>query len=177
MVSTPNPGTPGGAPERTTNYYNQMLQVTNVVNPDGAVVTNVYLLTGELSQTSGSRAYPVAYTFDYAGRMKTMQTWTNFAGNSGSAITTWNYDQYRGFLASKEYADNNGPSYTYTAAGRLKTRTWARGVTTTYTFDQAGSLSAVAYSDTTPGVSYVYDRLGRQASITQNGITKSRRHG
>ena len=39
------------------------------------------------------------------GRMKTMKTWQSFSGNSGTAITTWNYDAYRGWLASKDYAD------------------------------------------------------------------------
>ena len=65
----------------------------------------------------------MAYTYDYAGRLKTLTTWTNFAGNQGSAVTTWNYDGQRGWLTNKTYADNKGPGYTYTAAGRLKTRT------------------------------------------------------
>jgi RHS repeat-associated protein len=169
-VTLPNPGTPGGAPQTTTTFYNRMLQATNVVNPDGTGVTNTYLLTGELSQTWGTRTYPAAYTYDYAGRMKTMQTWQNYP-SSGSALTTWYYDPYRGFLTNKVYNDGKGPLYTYTPAGRMQTRTWARGVTTTYSYDNAGALSTMGYSDSTPGVSYAYDRLGRQSSINENGIT------
>lgn len=73
-----------------------------------------------------------------------MKTWQNFAGGTGTAITTWNYDAYRGWLNSKDYADPTtgaagtvGPDYTYTAAGRMATRLWARGsprVTTTYAY-------------------------------------------
>ena len=52
----------------------------------------------------------------------------------------------------------NGPRYTYTPAGRLKTRTWARGIATTYKygFDDAvpntqhGQLTVIDYGDSTP---------------------------
>ena len=94
---------------------------------DGGCVTNQYFMTGELATNFGARAYPVAYTYDYDGRKKTMQTWTNFAGGQGLATTTWNYDGYRGFLTNKVYADGNGPKYTYTSSGQLATRTCQRG--------------------------------------------------
>jgi RHS repeat-associated protein len=102
--------------------------------------------------------------------MKTMTTYTNFASSAGAAVTTWNYDGYRGWLANKVYADGHGPSYTYTAAGRLQSRLWARGILTSYTYDPAGSLATVGYSDATPGLGYAFDRLGRQIAVT-NGAT------
>ena len=76
-------------------------------------------------------------------------------------------------MTGKTYDGSNpGPSYTYTAAGRLKTRAWARGIRTTFSYDNGGTLNAIAYSDgTTPNVSYTSDRLGRQSAITCNGIT------
>ena len=75
--------------------------VTNVVLPDNGSVVSSYFFTGELATNSGARTYPVAYTYDYAGRLKTMTTWTNFASGSGAATTTWNYDAYRGFMTNK----------------------------------------------------------------------------
>jgi YD repeat-containing protein len=90
-----------------------------------------------------SKGSPIILHFYSAqGRTKTLTTWTNFP-SSGSAVTTWNYDANRGWLNSKKYADNNGPSYTYTAAGKLKTRTWARGVVTTNSYNSAGQLSGI----------------------------------
>jgi RHS repeat-associated protein len=153
-----------------------MLQATNVVNPDNTSVTTEYYLTGELKRQYGSRTYPVGYGYDYAGRMKTMTNWSGFASGAGARVTTWNYNPYRGWLDSKQYADGQGPSYAYTPAGRLQTRTWARTVggqalTTTYGFDNSGALNAINYSDSTPGITYTYDRLGRQATIVQNGMT------
>ena len=82
-------------------------------------------------------------------------------------VTTWNYDSYRGFLTSKTYDGGSpGPSYTYTAAGRLLTRLWARGTNTTYSYNNAGDLAGITYNDSTKAVGYAYDRLGRQATIT-----------
>jgi len=126
------------------------------------------------------------FGYDYAGRVKTMKTWQNFASGSGAAVTTWNYSVARGWLSGKRYEDAGqgslGPDYTYTPGGRLKTRTWARGVVTTYGygFDDANSgndypeLVQVDYTNApqaTPSISYTYDRAGRQATIAQNPTT------
>ena len=53
-----------------------MLRPANVTQPDNTTVTSVYLLTGELGLQYGSRTYPVAYSYDYAGRMATMTNWS-----------------------------------------------------------------------------------------------------
>lgn len=163
------------AGQLTTNILDALGRVTKTLLPDNTAVTNAYYPNGLLQTTYGSRTYPVAYTYDYAGRMKTMTTWTNFASSSGAAVTTWNYDGYRGFLTNKAYADGKGPSYTYTAAGRLQTRVWARLVggqplATTYGYDGAGNLATVSYSDSTPALGYAVDRLGRTLFVT-NGTT------
>jgi RHS repeat-associated protein len=173
-VTTPAPA-PGQSAQVTTSYYDNRGRNWKTVLPDNSSVTNLFLSTGELQETYGSRTYPVAYTYDYAGRMKTMQTWQNFAGGSGAAVTTWNYDVQRGFLASKQYNDGQGPAYMNTPAGRLHSRTWARTVggqplVTTYGYDQAGQLNSITYNDgTTPNVGYTFDRLGRLAQVTDIG--------
>ena len=50
----------------------------------------------------------------------------------------------RGWLTSKDYPGASGPSCTYTAAGRLHTRAWARGITTTYTNNNMGDVVKVS---------------------------------
>jgi RHS repeat-associated protein len=61
-------------------------------------------------------------------------------------------------------------SYTYTSGGRLLTRTWARSggsIVTTYGYDpNTAELLSVNYSDTTPDLTFTYDRLGRQTAVT-----------
>lgn len=169
--TTPNPG--DGSPEVTATLYDNMLRPYSVIQPDGTMVNSAYLLTGELGLQYGSRTYPVAYSYDYSGRMLTMTNWSNFSVNSGARVTTWNYDANRGWLDGKTYDSGTpGPAYTYTPAGRLASRTWARGITTSYAYDNAGSLTNVSYNDgVTPGVTNAYDRLGRLSTATWNGIT------
>ncbi len=162
-VTTPDPGT--GA--QTTSYsYNSRGWLATVTHPDSAETHTTYHPTGQVKRTWGARAYPVEYAYDAQGRMKTLTTWQDFAGETGAATTTWNYHSQRGWLENKRHHDNNGPSYTYTPAGRLHTRTWARTaggspLVTTYAYTDAGDLESITYSDTTPAVSHTYDRAGR----------------
>jgi YD repeat-containing protein len=158
-VTTPAPAT-GENAQTTTRHYNNMGQVWKTVQPDAGEVLAEFHLTGELKKTYGSRTYPVEYTYDYSGRMKTMKTWQNFANDAGAATTTWDYDTQRGWMSAKRYHDDQGPVYTYTLAGRLATRAWARGVVTTYGYNHAGQLESTSYSDTTPPVTQGYDRRG-----------------
>ncbi|MDZ4199218.1 MAG: hypothetical protein U1E27_08040, partial [Kiritimatiellia bacterium] len=57
--------------------------------------------------------------------------------------------------------------------GKLATRTWARGVVTSYSYDFAGSLTNVAYSDSTPGFTNTVDRLGRVVTVTDAQGTRT----
>jgi RHS repeat-associated protein len=167
-VVTPSPAS-GQAAQATTNYFDGMGRVFATILPDNTSVTNVFNSQGLVALTYGSRTYPVGYGYDAKGRMKFMTNWSDFTGNSGARVTSWNYDPYRGFLTGKSYDNGNnvGPSYFYTPGGRLQSRTWARGITTSYAYNPAGQLSAVIYSDgTTPGLSFGYDRQGRQTSVT-----------
>jgi len=61
-LTTPNPGTPGANPQVTRTYYNISLQATNILQPDGTSLTNKFAPTGLLTNTCGSRTYPVGYT-------------------------------------------------------------------------------------------------------------------
>ena len=183
-ITTPASGT-GEPGQITTTFYDKLGRATGYQHPDGTANTNLYYQTGLLQTTWGSRSYPVEYTYDAQGRMRTMKTWQNFGGNSGTATTRWNYHPLRGWLASKDYPDvvtgnppgtegTGGPVYTNTAAGRLQTRVWKRGVTTTYAYNNAGDLQSVTYtggSVSTPSTSYTYDRRGRRKTAVRNSIT------
>jgi RHS repeat-associated protein len=187
-VRTPPPGN-GQSPQTTTTIYNNRLQVTSVVAPDGATKNFEYYATGELKRSWSGRDYPVGYSYDYAGRTKTMTNWSSFSTGAGARVTTWNYDVYRGWLTNKTYDGGAaGPNYTYTAGGRLKTRQWARiglnsqRILTTYTYgfndpsanNEHGDLIFTTYTNdpaSTPAITNSYDRLGRIASVVQNGIT------
>ena len=108
--------------------------------------------------------------------MHTYRSGTAWAGEAwpeGEAgdVTTWHYQESTGLLTAKEDAEGNSVGYTYRAGNRLATRTWARtvGVTplaTDYIYDPGtGELLSIDYSDTTPDISFTYDRLGRRKTI------------
>jgi len=108
----------------------------------------------------------------------TLTTWRDFAGDTGKAVTTWNYDRFRGWLLTKRDAANTGPTYAYWPSGRLKQRTWARQaagqpLTTAYSYNAAGDLVLTDYSDATPDVNLSYDRRGRSVTTTDASGTRT----
>ena len=163
-MTTPVPGNGQGS-QTTLSAYDWAGRLLRSTLADGTTVSNAYSFKGELLTNWGSRTYPVAYTYDPQSRRKTMITWTNFASRTGAATTTWNYDASRGLLLTKVYSDGRGTTNTYTPAGRLRTRTWARGVVTTYQTNSAGEAYALTYSDATPALTNFFDRLGRITNV------------
>ena len=157
-------------PENQTTLieYDSRGRQKKVTHPDGGIVHTIYYPTGEMKRIWGSRTYPVEYTYDPQGRMRTMTTWQDFAGDSGKAVTTWTYHPDSGLLASKEDDDGKGVSYTYDSFGRLESRTWARSSSAPawYYYNMAGDLSTISYWDSTPDVSLSYDRAGHLKQVS-----------
>jgi YD repeat-containing protein len=165
-------------------FYDEMNRLTGQLLPDGSTTTNLYFPTGLLKKTWGSRIYPVEYGYDAQGRMTNMTTWQSFNLSTGSgtnsATTTWQYETNRGWLRLKGYANpstgaatTNGPLYGYTDAGRLQSRLWQRGITTTYSYNTAGDLWKINYSDNTPALTNNYDRRGRLSTVIHTNRTVS----
>jgi RHS repeat-associated protein len=141
----------------------------NTPNPAGGEHDNITIThhnpDGTVDEITGDQTYRVKYGYDYAQRRKTMTTY-----GTETATTTWIYNQATGLLDRKEYEDDNGTDYEYTAAGRLAKRTWQRGVFTEYHYDSAGRQRAIDYSDSTPDVLYHLDAPGRITHETQGPL-------
>jgi RHS repeat-associated protein len=150
------------------------------VNALGKVTRMAYTMRGELWRTWGDVPYPVEYGYDAQGRRATMRTYrqalpwndTSWPLAATGDVTTWEYDVASGLLSAKRDAAGQAVQYTYEAGGRLKTRRWARTVSgsplvTTYNYQPgSGDLAQVDYSDTTPDVTFAYDRVGRTKQVT-----------
>ncbi len=91
-------------------------------------------------------------------------------------VTTWNHDAASGRLLQKTDATGRGPTYTWNDAGLMESRTWERGVVTTYGYNSAGDLTATAYSDGTPGMVRTHRRDGSLASVADAAGTTSYSH-
>lgn len=149
----------------TAYNYNLQGQRTEEVLPGSRTLTRSYRPTGEVLSESGNATYPISYAYDPQGRRTGMTTSTG--------TTTWGYDPQRGWLDFKKDAANESVTYTYSPAARPLSRTWARGVTTTYGYDNGGRISSATYSDGTPAVIYGYNARNYVSSIADAGGTHS----
>ena len=155
---------------RTTYSYDQFGNLASVTDPLGNSTVYEYDLRGNKTYEGGA-TYPVRYTYDIFGNKTTMTTYRDEMAGRGDPTapqgdtTTWLYDIASGAMTNKVYADGKGPSYTYTPDGKLSQRTWARGIVTTYLYDDWSNQTNRQYSDSTPHVSCAYDAMGRQVEM------------
>ena len=160
-------------------------RLKSLLNAANKKVYFVYNSLGELTQTWGDTTYPMEFVYDSYGQRTELHTfragqnWSASvwpAATAGTAdVTTWTYQESTGLITQKLDAALKGTSFTYDELGRVKTRVWARGITCTYGYDAiTGELRTVTYSDSTPGVSFSYDRGGRQTSATDVGGARTR---
>ncbi len=112
--------------------------------------------------------YPVHYAFDSYDRKTKMHTyrggtgWTSstWPASPGTADTTeWIFHEASGLLTSKKDAAAKSATYTHNSANLLATRTWARqdatnALVTSYSYNDAGDMTGIDYSDTTPDVTF-----------------------
>ena len=153
----------------TTYGYDALGRQTSVTDPLTNTVTTAYDAEGRVIAQRGA-TYPVDYAYDEFGEKVSMTTYRDI--NAAGDVTRWLRDEATGLVTNKVYADGKGPRYDYTPDGKLATRTWARGIVTTYSYDGNGSLTNTVYSDGTPTISIVYNRAGRQIqAIDAAGVT------
>jgi len=137
-------------------------------------VETTYDSTGNVTAEWGA-TYPVAYAYDTSGRTVAMRTFrvasAGIPTDEGGDLTRWLYDNATGLLTNKVYADTSRVRYAYTPSGRLATRIWARGLTTTYSYDTLGQLVNVDYPETQYDVFHAYDVFG-YATASSNSFAQ-----
>jgi RHS repeat-associated protein len=166
--TSPAPSGSGEGRQTTARIYDDMGRVKETISPDGSHSYTSYYPTGLVKRVWGGLSYPVYYQWTPQGRQWKL---TTSEGSAQEATITWEYDSQRGWLTSKRFADNQGPSFTYSAGGRMESRTWARGVSVLFGYDAGGTLDSLNYSDGTPDVTYTIDRLGRIAFVEDGAGT------
>jgi RHS repeat-associated protein len=160
---------------RETSFkYDEMGRRIETTLPDNSKTYTTYSVSGQPIISWGSQTYPTYTTYDEQDRRLTLRTKPTLtpAGvptDAGGSLTTWIYFP-NGQLQQKQDDDGKGATYTYTNAGRLKTRTWERNITTTYYYDLGGLHRATDYSDSTPDILSTHDCLGRALTTTQGTL-------
>ncbi|HYC71645.1 MAG TPA: RHS repeat-associated core domain-containing protein, partial [Opitutaceae bacterium] len=168
---------------QATYAYDSAGRVFSVKDALNKYSYTTYTSRGEVHRQWGDTTYPVEYGYDNWGRRTTMSTYrggsgwaaSTWPGSPGTAdTTTWAFHTPTGLLSSKTDAANKAITYTYTQARQMATRTWARGVSTTYGYSgTTGELTSVDYSDTTADLTYTYNRLGKNATVTDATGTRT----
>ena len=143
----------------TAYGYDALGRQISVTDPLTNTVYTAYDSDGHVVSQRGA-TYPVDYAYDEFGEKVSMTTFRDI--NAAGDVTRWLRDEATGLVTNKVYADGKGPRYDYTPDGKLATRTWARGIVTTYSYDDNGSLTNTVYSDGTPTISLAYNRVGQQ---------------
>jgi RHS repeat-associated protein len=158
--------TEDAAGKRTSfTYESSTGRRASIVNSLNKSTSYTYNSRGQISTVRGDASYPLSYSYDSYGRMTQLLTYRDSNLNNPD-VTIWTYQESTGLLTSKTYADNKSVSYTYSADGKLATRTWSRGVVTNYAYNLASDLTGIDYSDDTPDVAFTYNRLGQQLTVT-----------
>ncbi len=138
---------------------------------------------GNLTQATDPNNRKTRHEYDGLGRLRStledvdgVAARTQYAYDTLSRITQvidpnglpTSY-QHNGFgnLVRQESPDTGTTSMTYDEAGHLKTRTDARGITTTYGYDVLNRPTTVAYPDSSRNVSFGYDASPSECPAAQ----------
>ncbi len=164
------------AGNQTVRTYDALGRVSTTRDAKNFYTRVSYTTRGELHRQWGDGAMPVEYGYNSYGERTTMSTYragsswdgTIWPASPGTAdTTTWSFHEPTGLLATKTDALGRAVTQTYNLRGQTASRTLARGVATTYGYDDAtGDLLSQDYSDSTPDVTYTRGRAGLMESVT-----------
>jgi RHS repeat-associated protein len=174
---------------QATYTYDSAGRVATVTNALSLVSRYAYTDRNEKYRVWGDSEVPVEYGYNALGQQTTLKTYrvgTGWTGTSwpvspGTAdTTTWAYQAATNLMSSKTDAAGKSVNYSYTQAGQVLTRQWARiltgstRVTTTYGYDAStGELLTIDYNDSTPDVTYAYNRLGQVSTVADYTGTRT----
>jgi RHS repeat-associated protein len=147
------------ANDHQTNYsYDAAGRILTVQAPDGGLTTYTYDGNGNLKTRKDDNNHITTYTYDDASRLTQITGQDpDGAGSATSPVSTYTYDV-------------NGNRLTMIDPNGNATQTAGDGKTT-YTYDRGNRLKTIAYSDSTPGVTYNYDPVGNRSSMVDGSGT------
>jgi RHS repeat-associated protein len=203
VASTTNPFTAGGSPSYSTSYsYDALGRTTTVTLPDSQTTTTVYsgnsltitdqvnrkiqrltdglgrLVTVNEQDSSGYLTQATNYTYNYLDALTQV--------DQGGQLRNYKYDALSRLLFEKipEQTDSISDgtntwtiAYTYTDYNAISTKTDARGVVTTNSYDSLHRLTQVSYNSVSgvtkaPTVYYYYDYESNYSISNEGGLVR-----
>lgn len=163
-----------GALLRTlSRTYDTLGRLHTQSNADLQPTTYGYDKEDNLTLTTDALNHKTAHSYDALGRLKTalqdvdgVAAQTQFQYDALDRLTqvldpsglptTYTYNGFGEVLALQSQ-DTGLTTSTYNEAGNLKTRTDARGITDTYSYDILNRVTGVSYPDSSRNITYAYD--------------------
>ena len=124
--------------QRTSDAFGRL---TEVMEPSG------------VAQTASMET---DYGYDVLNDLTSVMQWGGPSGSSGARARSFSYDSLSRLLSAMN-PETGMISYSYDANGNMFTKTDARSITTTSTYDALNRLTQKSYSDGTSTVLYGYD--------------------
>jgi RHS repeat-associated protein len=181
------------APGTTYSTYDNRGALTAITDPTGATDTNTYDANGLLATSSDANGQLTTFTRDAVGLVLNSERpdLTDIATSyfpdgkvmrqfdAAGAFVAYTYDGH-GRQSTRTDELGRVTTYRYDLAGRLASVQDPNGNClstpktgcTTYTYNAAGELTNIVYSDgTTPNVAFSYNANGRRTSMTDGSGT------
>ena len=166
--------------DRGTTVYDNMGNVTVVIDPLGRRTSFSYDGMGRLATEKDARGGVTTYVYDLNGNQTERQdaegnVWTSVYDNMNrlsatvdplSQRTSYGYDD-AGRQQWRLDAAGQRTTYVYDDAGRQLRLEYSDGKRVTYSYDNAGNRTTMA--DATGTTTYSYDELNRPKAVTSPG--------
>ena len=120
----------------------------------------------------GDGVTPVAYGYEQ-GRRVSLTTRKDFANGTGEAVRRCVYDPQTGRVKSKIFANGDRVDFDTSPAGKILKTSYPSGLSTSYTYNNAGELSGLDYSDDTPDVTFTTNRVGQRTDLKDGSGERS----
>jgi RHS repeat-associated protein len=160
----------GTAVNTSTTAYDTttgLTTTTQTTTGGTQTITRAYDMLGRMLTYTDADSNTTNYTYDALDRPSTV--------NDGKATTTYTYDdvgtEERGLLTTVSDGSIGTFTATYNTDGQLATQVAPGGLTATYTYDEAGELTDLAYSKGTgtwPDSPARYNIHGERTAMTSS---------
>lgn len=157
----------------TTNGYDKVGNRTSVTDANNHTTAYAYNGRNLLTSVTAPGGAVTAYTYDAVGNITSVTDAKNH-------VTNYGYDAVNQ-MTSMTLPLSREWTYAYDAAGNRTQIVDAKGNasqttgdgTTAYSYDHAGRLISINYSDSTPDVTYTYDSVGNRTQMADGSGTQT----
>jgi RHS repeat-associated protein len=148
----------------STSYDAQNTIVTDQAQHTRRNTTDALGRLVQVVEDPGGHNYGTSYSYDVLDDL--------IGVTQGSQGRTFQYESLKR-LTQAVNPETGAIGYSYDGNGNLLTKSDARGITTTYTYDALNRMVAKQYSDSTPMVGYFYDQGGQYSIGHLTGVVNA----